>query len=590
MNILHNLTKKQTILSSIVVSILVVALIVATFAFSCRHVYPQELVAIDSLCESKPDSARLLLDRLSAKEYSSESGRMYYALLKIKAANNLYEPQRDSTIFHVVDYFDKYGDKGKRREAYYYLGKYYVEYNDAPYALKCFQIAMDLSDDKTPLLFKSKVFNQSGWLFFDQGLYKDALLMFKKSYSCDTVLNDTANMINSLRDIAQTYMYMGNSEKCIALLGKAYKLSSSYNDKELCGSIVIVLASRYLDLGKFSEAYKLLPDLYASASYDILKSPAYCTIASIYESEGSKDSVYYYSKLLLSVGTVDAKVSALKKLVKYYSYIGNNVEANKSLDRYFAYSDSLRDNLAAGAVAKLHSLYDYGLREKENSELKQNNREHTYVFIFSLALFIFLSFAFMLQRKKKIFELRQVNEHMASLYYAACEGNKHFLELKSEEIQDLNDRINKLSSENFDELKKYQDEVIKLKNVLNESIKNSRNEKKQIESEKIELYEILKNRIRHGSNLTLSDWNRIFNYIDSVYPNFKASFCGKIDLRGYEYKACVLVKMGLLNVEIAKLLYRSPSTITMLRATLYEKITSKKGKAKDFDKFIMSLK
>ena len=482
MNILRGLTRKQIITYSVVASVIVAALAVTAYVNNYFHTYPEELVSVDSLCESKPDSAILLLSELSAKQYRSKSDRMYYALLKIKASNNLYEPQKDSTIFRIVDYFDKYGDNNKKCEAYYYLGKYYIEHNDAPYALKCFQTALDLSDNKTSLRFKSKVFNQSGWLFFDQGLYRDALLMYKKSYSCDAMLKDTTNMINSLRDIAQTYMYMGNSDKSLALLSKAYKISSLYKDKELSGSIVIVLASKYLDSGKFNEANKLLPNLYASASYDELKSPAYCTIARIYEIQGAKDSVYYYSKSLLSVGTVYAKVSALRNLAKYYSYIGNKVEENNCLDKYFVYSDSLRENLAADAVAKIHSLYDYGLREKENIELRQNNKERTYVFILSLAIFIFLSYAFVMKRKKKIFELKQVNEHMASLYYAACEDKKHSLELKSEEIQELNDRISELSLKNFNEVKKYQDEVIKLKNALDESIKNSKKEKEKIES------------------------------------------------------------------------------------------------------------
>jgi len=92
MNILHNLTRKQILIYSIAASVIVATLAVVIFSVNFHHTYPKELVAIDSLCDSKPDSVRLLLRTLSANEYRSEPDRMYYDLLKIKVANNLYEP------------------------------------------------------------------------------------------------------------------------------------------------------------------------------------------------------------------------------------------------------------------------------------------------------------------------------------------------------------------------------------------------------------------------------------------------------------------------------------------------------------------
>ena len=95
-----------------------------------------------------------LLEGMPKEVMEGDANRMYYGLLKIKAANNLYMVQKDSTIFHIVDYFEDSGDKEKLRDSYYFLGKYYVEHNDAPQALKCFQTALDMSDEKTPLAFR----------------------------------------------------------------------------------------------------------------------------------------------------------------------------------------------------------------------------------------------------------------------------------------------------------------------------------------------------------------------------------------------------------------------------------------------------
>ena len=199
MNIIPELSRRQ-IKILYVATFVIIVLAVSCLCF-CSHSYPQRLVYIDSLCDSLPERAKALLKSVPAKDIKTKADCMYYDLLKIKASNNLYEPQIDSTVFRVADYCENHGDKTKRLDAYYLLGKYFVEHNDAPQALKWFQTALDISDDDTPLAFKSKVYSQSGTLLFYQNLYDDALEMYEQSFKCDSMLKDTVNMIHGMRDI-----------------------------------------------------------------------------------------------------------------------------------------------------------------------------------------------------------------------------------------------------------------------------------------------------------------------------------------------------------------------------------------------------
>lgn len=64
-----------------------------------RNTYLPELLYADSLCDSNPDSAYAVVSQASANRIMSESDKMYAALLRIKAENNLYKPQKDSMIF-----------------------------------------------------------------------------------------------------------------------------------------------------------------------------------------------------------------------------------------------------------------------------------------------------------------------------------------------------------------------------------------------------------------------------------------------------------------------------------------------------------
>ena len=156
--------------SSALILLLAVATIAVVSSCGGSHRYPQELSAVDSICKDSAEVAMSRLQALSAK-YDQPSAdaydRNYYLLLKVKAANNAYQPLADSTIFHVLDFFRGTAEKDKLCQSYYYLGKYYIKKNDAPQSLENFQKALDLTDENTPLYFRSCIYNQMGkqWFF-----------------------------------------------------------------------------------------------------------------------------------------------------------------------------------------------------------------------------------------------------------------------------------------------------------------------------------------------------------------------------------------------------------------------------------------
>ena len=64
------------------VAAVVLVIAVAAAVYSCRfnHTYPKELTAIDSLCESRPDSAMALLEGMPKRVMEDEADSMYYSL------------------------------------------------------------------------------------------------------------------------------------------------------------------------------------------------------------------------------------------------------------------------------------------------------------------------------------------------------------------------------------------------------------------------------------------------------------------------------------------------------------------------------
>ena len=580
-------SRKQIIVLS-VAALAIAAIAIAAISVCCsHHTYPRELVAADSLCETNPDSAEALLHRMPDSVLAAKPDRMYYDLLRIKASNNLYEPQKDSTIFRIVDFFERYGDKERLCQAYYYQGKYYVQHNDAPQALKCFQEALDMSDDNTPLAFKSKIYSQSGTLFFYQNLFDDAIAMYEKSFKCDSVLNDTVNMIHSLRDMAQTLRHMDKKARSEQMLVEAYDMSKKIKDKALTQTISIVLASLYLDNNEVNRAYGIFCNELKHVDAD-MQSPVCCLAMEIYFKENRMDSVYSYCKQLMSNGTLFAKETALRRLIAYYNSKGDSASSNKCVYEYISISDSIRKISAVETVSRMHNLYNYGLKEKENTELKIENMENIerlyalgFVILFSSLLIVILAYI-NVKRQKRIIEFKRLNEHLAEMNERACVQNRINTEKDKAEISRLKEIIDKQGVEQLDVVNEYQNRLSMLEGIIREKDKT-------VESERIKIFDIISNSISKNKIISPDSWNEIYEAMDISCPQFKKKLFELSSLKSREYKICILVKLGLQNSDIATVMCRKANTITYSRANIYKKLLGKEGTAKDFDKFIKSL-
>ena len=566
MLILHELSGKQKrilTLSSIVAAI---AIVVILCLYLQPHQYPKELSVIDSLSESRPDSALKLLKRLPERSLDGDADRMYYALLKIKTANNLYEPQKDSTIFRVCDFFEDFGDKDKYRESCYYLGKYYVEHSDAPQALKCFQTALDLSDDKTPLSFKSKVYSQSGTLFLYQNLTEEALQMYRESYKCDSLLGDTSNMSNTLRDMAQVYSVCGKYDTCEKLLKKAYIMALKKHDVSIMNTISFVLASCYIDMGRFSDVYSQLPELLGNID-KVNVSPVYCIAAKLYDKIGRVDSCEYYCRKIMSVGDVYAREYASGKLAEYYSSVADYSKVICYLKKNESLSDSVRIVTSTEAMSRMHALYNYSLKERENLELRSRNVQKTYMLV--LAFMTFLTVIAYITRlnernKRRCLEFEQSNYFLKDLYNS------------------LNEKFCAERSNN-------EKTVSELRSALDSALNSIDDMDKSKDASKSRIYEIINKRLNGKKGLSEVEWHNIDCLFDEVYPHFKEQIYGNHYVDEREYRMCMLIKLGLRNIDISLLMYRTKGSISSARSMLYKKFFNRKGSAQEFNDFIKSL-
>ena len=566
--------------------------------YACdRKPYPQSLIIADSLASIQPDSAIALLKTLEDNiKTEPESTQMYYQLLCIKANDKAYiRHTSDSLILLVLHYYIEKRDERHLPEAYYYAGRVYRDLEDAPQALDYFEKAIDALPINEGYQLKSKIYSQMGTLFLYQKTYDEALKMFKEAQKCDIALKDSANMVFNLRDIADSYRCIDQNDSSIYYFQKAYNLAEVQGNQKLMAMVQNQMASLYSNLGKYDLARKLLqPSL---DTLDIHSKSGIFSIASkLYHRMGYIDSASYYYNELLKCGTIYAKQTAHKGLAKIAILHDNPQKALLHLNQYIQYTDFIHQITDTENVRRLNSLYNYQLREKENNRLKIENKEkqNLIIYIISIGLFIIASLFAYLQRNKLKKQLLKIQlKNLRQLKEEQYKKSSLFIEENKRKIEELEQKLQEADQTNHI-LRTQLKEQIELTLYTNKQAEIELTRRKQSNSTLLEseIYKYIQKQLTTKTNkklLSNNDWKELEKVINNTYEGFSKNLRNYYDLNEHEYSVCLLIKINIPPIDIAKLTNHSKEAITSTRRRLYEKVFGKKGSPKDWDEFILSL-
>ena len=566
--------------------------------YACdRKPYPQSLIIADSLASIQPDSAIALLKTLEDNiKTEPESTQMYYQLLCIKANDKAYiRHTSDSLILLVLHYYIEKRDERHLPEAYYYAGRVYRDLEDAPQALDYFEKAIDALPINEGYQLKSKIYSQMGTLFLYQKTYDEALKMFKEAQKCDIALKDSANMVFNLRDIADSYRCIDQNDSSIYYFQKAYNLAEVQGNQKLMAMVQNQMASLYSNLGKYDLARKLLqPSL---DTLDIHSKSGLFSIASkLYHRMGYIDSASYYYNELLKCGTIYAKQTAHKGLAKIAILHDNPQKALLHLNQYIQYTDFIHQITDTENVRRLNSLYNYQLREKENNRLKIENKEkqNLIIYIISIGLFIIASLFAYLQRNKRKKQLLKIQlKNLRQLKEEQYKKSSLFIEENKRKIEELEQKLQEADQTNHI-LRTQLKEQIELTLYTNKQAEIELTRRKQSNSTLLEseIYKYIQKQLTTKTNkklLSNNDWKELEKVINNTYEGFSKNLRNYYDLNEHEYSVCLLIKINIPPIDIAKLTNHSKEAITSTRRRLYEKVFGKKGSPKDWDEFILSL-
>lgn len=555
--------------------------------------YPQSLRVADSLIHNNPDSAVILLEELKrSMAFEPQATQMYYQLLTIKAKDKAYITHTsDSLIKTVVKYYEERKDRERLPETYYYAGRVYRDLGDAPQALEYLQKAIESTKDCTDYRLISRIYSQTGTLYLYQDTYDQALEVFRKAYQYCLSDKDSIGMVYSLRDIGRTFTTLNCADSALYYYKGALNYAEQIHNNHLVGVVQAELSGLYIQLEMYPEAFTAI-----QCSNKYIKghniAPFYAILADYYYYTNQLDSATFYYTQTASFDDLYQKQGSYKGLGNIARKKGQYKEAMEYFDKYLICTDSIKDITNTETIRKMQSLYNYQLKEKENSRLQHqaaNYKLWNILLVFSLLSLVFLFIAYHQFRKKKEQQRLVKQERIKQIQKDRYAQSNTYLEKNKEQIKVLELSLHKAEIEK-DQLRQ---DLLKVQKSLiektNEQITATQRVQKQSELalKHSDIYKKFHFAVQ-GSDEKIGndDWKELMCAVDEAYNQFTTRLLELYPMKTIEIQVCVLIKIGLSPAQIAFITIRSRQAISSIRKRLYSKVMGKDGTPEQWDNFI----
>ena len=325
---------------------LLIILAVMAFVFGCTEPQSPLFRKAWELVEDRPDSARVILEKVRM-DALTKSGQAEYGLLKtIVDYKTLGTIKNDSLISASIAYYDRHGDEWRRGRAYLYRGalKMYRAH-DIPNSIKdsividqdtlvaqkvppeyhqgaikdiktAEAIAEDIDDEK----LKNHAYELMAYTNISFEDYSRILKYSQKWLDSSIKLNDSVKILRSLFLCASTYNRMGKTDSAYVYLKKGVELAKhadtwlpayeQYSDK----------AEVYLTLGVIK---------YAEDSLKVWEEmKGYQTRAQSLKEQGKYEEAIRQAKLGLKYSDRQNRLKCWELLYEIYKLTGDKEQAS----------------------------------------------------------------------------------------------------------------------------------------------------------------------------------------------------------------------------------------------------------------------
>ena len=523
------------------------------------------------------------------------------ALNGLNRADSVLTARERDEAQELVTFFDAHGTVNEQVLAHYLLGRCYADMHEAPMALHCYQEAISRADTTAAdcdFAQLSRVYGQSATIFYQQGLYRNALEYDDLCTDYGWRGKDTLTALSSYAMKAASYNQLQMKDSAILIYKDAIRQLKLYKFNKVAAGFSGLLAFEYLDKRETEKAKTFLEDYERLSGY----------FNSVGDIKAGREIFYFWKGLYyLKLSKLDSAEFFFRKELQTGKDFNNQncgslglamlfqqKHMSDSAAKFFAYSYAMNDScfvqMTTHEVEQAKAMYDYS-RQLELAQKEREKAAHLkYLFLLSIlfiaiVLFVAVVIGINMANKKKIqeketerlrtdysdaiskkekiskeMEMLRINleqlkvseQEAKSMITTIKNNNSQLLYSKEREIAELNENIQKLALR-----------------LLNSSKMAGDNPQFALLIEDFHKKAIRK---KNTSLPQRSDWEQLVRLFAQKHPEAFIAIGREQTLSPQELRACILLLLKFTNGEIISLLDISSQGMTNIKTRINEKL------------------
>ena len=544
---------------------------------------------IENLMPQHPDSALMLLEQIENKENLSRKDKAHYYLLLTEAEDKTFvKHETDSLITIATDYYEETDDLERKAKAWFYKGRINQDLNQPLKAQEYYLKALREEEQIKDYALLGRINNNIGMLYTYQTVYDKALPFQKKAVEDFRMLKDSMGQVFALRDLGRTFLMLGYQDSAIICNQKAIALMG----KNILPSVYTELAGLYIEEQRLEEAYGLLQTSLQNIVKPQAKYPVYLVLGELYKKNCQIDSARFYLQACADSAPLPKTRAGGLFQLKEIAFAQKQWELAASLShRYESIRDSIEKEMQAESIRNVQAFYSYNDIERDLWEARLYASQQKFFYTLSIigchVLLVGSIFTFIRYRQERKNALRRLKDNEKQILKKEQEI-KDLSSVKNSLLHDIQEhKIKEQQQEKLSHIKESLERDISILKTENSNLRNQEETRKEklAQLQVGRLYDKFRSPISWTP--TNDDWNKLFVTVEACFPNFAIGLQESVPLNESEKKICYLIKIGVKPGAIAILLNLENASI--YRKRLYEKLTGKKGNAKDLDCYISNL-
>lgn len=536
----------------------------------CSDKIDYTLKQAELIMTEMPDSALNLLQSIDKNSLNSDRQKALYALLLSQALDKNYIDITDDSIISIaVNYFE-YND-----EPHYAMLAHYYNANIASNAnrysdciiecMKAENIAKSLNDN----FYLGMIYRQYAYIHNHTCNYIDELNYNKLSYNYFCKTNKVEHIKYAYLDLATSYNNTKQFDKSITILENIINNPDYKNDTVfICEALSKYAHVQWL-LGNYNKTLNTIQTIQSKYKYP-LNALDYAHLTQLYIIKGDIDSANYYLKKakVLAKSTIEKSTieNAIYRIHKhernYNAAIDSKIRTNKIQDTIITYAWNQ-------SLIKIQRDYFNQNAKLYETKAKYNVQLAITITIIAILIIIIGLLYYYHYRTKQNIRI----ENLKKLYSTLEHNHKIEISKIQQLINELELKLkhkNDLTTQQENELIKQQQEL----KLLREQSELNEINKIIVENEikNNSIINRLKANAKQNKIALKQDLSDLDEFINQQFPNFKSTLYSLFKLSELQYNVCLLIKADIGTTDIATLLCREKTTISNIKARIFNKI------------------